>query len=822
MNSVHRWPRPTSERQFVNRRPRPALTIALLTSLVALGCGALGCGDNSKGESLELVCAGGASGTVGAGNPVAVGSDGVDLRGAAVDAQVLTTLPSELVSIGCASDINPTGTIALGPAVTFSPANTRSDRAFVVTLPYKAARLPPGAGRRNLRVVAVRHVGDGSPFFPIIANRSIDDQDQFASRLTFRAHELATYQVVADDDAGQTETRRYTYRAVAGISMGGSASMTIGLKHHEMFDLIVDLGGEPGPSMKYSLDMVRDYLFGGFCTAADEAAGMGPIGSMCPGSQRPTRSAEFELGSNFENMLYQDGDGVGLTLKRSLYVKAARDLSRAYGNPANYNPENAYLPPGVPRSWLALSSAERCANSIVLKSVFDEEFNPTGESDVITFCDGVDSEEMGLGVFNPALDQDSPIEILLAVDLNGNGVRDAGEPVITNSQEPFADVGPDGLADEDETGSLGAFDAATNPDPAGDNYDSLVNPLGTEGNGDYDEGESFRDVGLDGVEGSCQAGETPTTPIEGCYDFGEGDGEFTVSPNLLRWYESDLDVRMSTMTDDERRRINIWNDAGIRDFLNASVSVNASHATMMAKYQLEGAAFDQFGPMNGEETDAGFDFFAIPWDELPRNLFVRYGNPDADEATILRGDGRHVGTAVQLVNRVTTSFTWLDHHWPNGDRDDVDGSGQVQHDNIFTSPSTGRETPWALFLPPGYSLAENADRRYPIVYFLHGYGQEPSDLIALSGIFENYMVNRSVPNEERFQKFIMVYVDGRCRPNQTGVPVPAGGDGCEGGTFYLDSPLGGPAQMETNMLELMEFVEANFRTKREEMVEIVK
>ena len=56
----------------------------------------------------------------------------------------------------------------------------------------------------------------------------------------------------------------------------------------------------------------------------------------------------------------------------------------------------------------------------------------------------------------------------------------------------------------------------------------------------------------------------------------------------------------------------------------------------------------------------------------------------------------------------------------------------------------------------------------------------------------------------------------------TQVPVPAGGDGCEGGTFYLDSPLGGVAQMETNMLELMAFIDANYRTKNEEMVEIIK
>ena len=50
------------------------------------------------------------------------------------------------------------------------------------------------------------------------------------------------------------------------------------------------------------------------------------------------------------------------------------------------------------------------------------------------------------------------------------------------------------------------------------------------------------------------------------------------------------------------------------------------------------------------------------------------------------------------------------------------------------------------------------------------------------------------PLETRIQKLIIVYVDGRCRPEGDGVPVPPGGDGCEGGTFYMDSPLGGTAR----------------------------
>ena len=71
----------------------------------------------------------------------------------------------------------------------------------------------------------------------------------------------------------------------------------------------------------------------------------------------------------------------------------------------------------------------------------------------------------------------------------------------------------------------------------------------------------------------------------------------------------------------------------------------------------------------------------------------------------------------------------------------------------------------------------------------------------------------SEPLASRIQKFIIVYVDGRCRPGSDGVPVPAGGDGCEEGTFYLDAPLGGSARMEQNLLDLMTFIDTTYRTK---------
>jgi len=124
----------------------------------------------------------------------------------------------------------------------------------------------------------------------------------------------------------------------------------------------------------------------------------------------------------------------------------------------------------------------------------------------------------------------------------------------------------------------------------------------------------------------------------------------------------------------------------------------------------------------------------------------------------------------------------------------------------FTS-SVGRTGPAAIVLPPGYFLPENADKTYPVVYLLHGYGQDPRDLRDLGTIMWALMTTPSVPAHRRLQKMIFVFPDGRCRNGE-----------CVKGTFYADAPPGTPdgAQMETFLLDLMDYVEENYRTRAPE------
>ena len=101
---------------------------------------------------------------------------------------------------------------------------------------------------------------------------------------------------------------------------------------------------------------------------------------------------------------------------------------------------------------------------MILENFYNKEYNPDGSYPVITFCDGSNGKT---GSYLPEQDDAHTmvVEYLLAVDLNRNGKREYGEPIIANHKERFTDFGVDGLADADEPG----YNAQTNPDPSGDN-----------------------------------------------------------------------------------------------------------------------------------------------------------------------------------------------------------------------------------------------------------------------------------------------------------------------------------------------------------------
>lgn len=808
-------------------------------------------------------CAGTATGMVTPGGTAVSVPSGSSLAGAAVSlaagamrADIYHVDPF-MVAVGCASDQLPSGYQALGPAVSFTSDTVyRFRREIDFAIPIELSLLPSDAHRGHVEVAYTgpgastpRVVGIASPIFEGSAGGGL---------LRFQAPRLGTYQAVVRSDVPHTVSRTYHHRGIMGFSMGGSGSGRLGVGHPELFDFVAPLGGPT--DWIYLLEYIHRYHIGGFCTEAERAGGADCSAASL--AHAPDRGELYEHTQEFENWWYEDGyDGQGGHFNREDYISIFRDLTAMFGN-ANTDASDDpmapdLVPPGIPDSTRSMSDAERCMPAALAAltihrepaagdsdphtGFFDDEYNPHGTYDVIPFCDGAERRDFDpdtrgpctatsttcqtdTGNWDPMGTQTVPMEVALAVDVNGNGVRDPGEPVIRNGHEPFVDHGCDGTASAMEAG----YDALTNPDPAGDDYDFQYNPTGTEGNWERDDcgamgAEHFDDFGLDGVMGTPQL-------AAGGYDHGEGNGRFdmavgadrmiSTSPRgLVRGYRGNGGVMHDGYPLTTIDGFDFYADGGVRDLFNWAVQ---GHHTL-GGFAARGLPVRYFNGHAALHMDGrtDFTFNAVPWEETGRYTLVRYGSIDATEADKIAGDGGHVGTPMQLLQRFFSAVAMMSARWPDGDRTILQdhicntvGPGCDHVNSIemdFTAPTTGRTGPVTIVLPPGYFDPANAGEHYPIVYFLHGYGMQPNDLTAIGGLMWNYMIQPSTPAARRVPKMIFVFPDGRCRNGE-----------CLRGTFYTNAPPSTPngAQMETFLLDLDAYMHTTFRVQGDETVTV--
>lgn len=729
-----------------------------------------------------------------AGSPLAQASIGLPAAAREVTARA--------VQIGCAAAQVPEGFVPVGPAVRFGPGEGRITREYSFAVPVNAARIPTGyefqvefvytgPSVRTPRVVPVADV-----------HLSTDGR-----AVQFRAPRLGVWQPVIRQGLGTRRSqRRVTFHSILGVSMGAAGAGMIGMRNPERFDAIIPLGGPV--DWNYLTHYIRNYHVGGFCTAAERARD--PMG--CAAGARSERTPPLrdmlEFRQNFEEWFYPDGwDGQGGTFDRRSYVQIFRDLTRMFGNAIVPSGDTGVLPRGVPDSELTRTDAQRCAEPVTVMGWYDREYNPDGSLPVRTFCDGIDRSD-NRGAWDGSRGN-FPMEVSLYVDVNNNSQRDAGEPILRQFYEPFQDVGTDGVPSAMEAG----YDPVTNPDPAGDDYDRQFNPGGTEGNYVYNMGEPYEDLGVDGV--ACPAGRMCP------YDLGEGNGRWDITPGGQRFLDVNPRNVAARAPSEALERLSIWTDGGTKDlFLFGVISSHFAGAFAQRGQSLH--YFNNFTAFSGErQPEAMFQHDIVDWARMPARVMFRYGDPDAAEPALVGGDGGHVGTIPQVTGRLFTSLYWMQSRWPGGDlspqRFDStpDNAGRCANGYFctfdYTSMRANRTGPVSVYLPPGYHDPANAGRRYPVVYFLHGYGQQPQDLVATGLLVANFMVNRSLPAWRRPQKFIMVFPDGRCRPQ----------DNCFRGTFYADSPVRN-AQMETYFLDLYDFIDRTYRVRQPETVEVVE
>ncbi len=584
--------------------------------------------------------------------------------------------------------------------------------------------------------------------------------------------------------SGRTDgTTCYTNRSLIGISMGSGGAGQIGLAHPELFDTVGMLGISI-VDWAYMMRLVERSYLGGFCDRETILAHLDALddpssGAFCgpvPGTERLEPSGKvIEASQDFNHWYMGTAGGGAIGLGRDWMRLAFQDIVFAYGNPFYANPDSPYLPPGVPLDLHERPDRERCHPAPVIKNFKHKEYNPTGEYDVIVACD----TSTTTGTFDPNDPADESFEILLAVDYNGNGVRDYAEPVLLMSHERFQDIG-------------------VRP---GDDYDPFERPTGTAGNWLYDEGEPFEDTGLDGV------------PDTG--DYGEGNGVFDYSPSIQdSFFTQNPRMLVGTMPEDQLARIRIYADAGIRDFLGSAGGTNWLWGALTARVgEAEAKSYTRFEslPTIGPAS-SGYDFLDVDYqpEQLGHHVYVRYGDPDATPMQIAKGDGDHVGTTQQAVERLLTALSFAESGFRVRDRRELDDELDVNRHIVsssFHSEALGEDRSFGIALPPGYFDPGNAERRYPVVYFLHGLGDDPNQLFGSAILFLGYMQG-STRAEQRLQhqsdwgKFIIVFPNSTCR-----------GGICNSGTFNTNQKGldGQGGRYQDALFELMAHVESNYR-----------
>jgi len=559
-----------------------------------------------------------------------------------------------------------------------------------------------------------------------------------------------------------TTPRRWTYRALGGMSMG-AASGNMALHHPDLFDIVGALGGYI--DLQYFAQTAFLLQLGGFCPPEKLSGRLAEINDN--NADPPVTCApdvdlyEHEFLQDYNHLHYDDN---GADMHREFYLEVYQNFINVLGNlSADPGDPDSYLPAGVDLEWhLSTPPKERCADPkpVTGAFAFNAEHNPDGVHQVIPFCDSSKQVTPGLapGDFDPAVEHEFPVDILLSVDLNGNGKRDYGEPIMLNAQERFTDHGEDGCPNPREDGAGGCLDEgeadSSEQDPNGDDYHWWDNPTGTEANRVYDEGEAFEDLGLDGV------------PAErtGSPDPAEGNGRFDQVGALDRAADLTASRLLRQLPDGALDRLDLYFDAGIRDALHAAVStrrVVGALRSLGAEVRVYGGFAGAPESLLPDATDdnaattlLGSDLSAAA---IGRHVYVEYGKPDASPEEIDEGDGKHVGTITDALNRLAAYSVLALQRMPKPDLDPIESfkvpTATWHH---YYSEGLKARRGYTMILPPGYSDPEQAEKRYPVLYFMHGLGQTAQDLAPAGILFAPMMARGTVP------KAIIAFPDGAC------------------------------------------------------------
>ena len=667
--------------------------------------------------------------------------------------------------------------------------------------------------------------------------------------------------------------------------MGAIGSSALVMSNPEQVDGLAALGGPLDAA--FFQRFMDSFVTGGFCSKQELEAivAQDPVKLNDPtvinacATPRRAVPGKWEHPNDFNHWHVTTNGG---TFDRDSYVEMMTDLMLAYGNFFTENPNSPLAPPGIDPEVLRHPPADLCSNPRRVTGLKNAEYNPDGAYDAITFCDGAQTlffcstgqetvdfcsdpanianplpvaQEQAFadaycaakggavrankndhtlywlanaGNVDPCRQRTLAAPIMLAWDLNGNGRRDYGEPVVNNSHERFSDVGVDGCADAFENGS-GGCNTSPNASPSDandDNYDPDTRPAGTENNWKHDDGEPFSDLGLDGVAGTS--------------DLGEGNGVYDEASGRKRLFALDGRSNFKKLDARAQKRLNVLLDGGIHDIFN--LGLMARHLFTSVQQARDGAVglYRDFTEIPGMKDRSSGKY--SPWNrawqmQVPKDLLTLYGKENRSQQEFIQGEGDHVGTADQAVNRFQTVFNWVANMWPNAPMPETkfESSPPRYLSETYDSTALGAKWEYAVALPPGYDDAANANARYPVAYLLHGYGMDPQDFVATAVIANNFVIDPAL----KLRPVIYVFPNGRCcfvnrvtgardcrNTDENGMQIaqqPNMERECNSGTFWVnrrgftndDGTKYGDA-----LFELMGHIDEKYRTMKAADVEV--
>ena len=409
--------------------------------------------------------------------------------------------------------------------------------------------------------------------------------------------------------------------------------------------------------------------------------------------------------------------------KRAERILFFNDLFKALGNPLYRNVESKYYPPGTYADDFPISGFM----PITINGFIDR-LNPDGALPVVTFED-VSGEVVSFAV---------------ALDSNGNGLRDSGEPLILQIHEDFEDENLNGI---------------------------------------YDQGETFSDFGIDGVDNTN--------------DFGEGNGKFDLSPIASEYFQLDLAAVTANLDYDEGRNYmgaiysdigqdNPWGFASTNDGLIEELALITDNSMDINCIENSVGIFDKF-------------FWGAPYPSITPYIKERFAfvqTPGSDETELAPWDET---TESLRARRILQALFFISARTPEWSiyKAEKDGTGVVYEEHSFVS-TYGERVYYSVGLPSGYNEKRSKWITYPILYVIPDSGYELGDwreILTYQGWLEQ---------QNYAQKTIIVIID------------PDGESSGNGGYGYFTGPVDiSEGEIDAGELfeEIVSHVESRYRVK---------